>query len=127
MEYGKFQFYKILLVIALGLIVASFVTAGNYVIPLLAAAIAFVAMYFLRRKVKAVISDERIERIAGKAAYMTYSIVAVGFALATIILMALRNDYPAYVPIAYTLAYTTCGMIFLYAVLFKYYDWRAEK
>jgi len=127
MEYGKFQIYKILLVIALGLIVASFVTAGNYVIPLLAVAIAFVAMYLLRRKVKAVISDERIERISGKAAYMTYSILAIGFALASIVLMALRNNYPAYVPVAYTLAYITCGMIFLYAILFKYYDWRAEK
>ena len=127
MDYGKFQFYKILMVIALGMIVASFVTAGNLVIPLIAVVVAFIAMYFLRSKVKAVISDERIEKIAGRASYMTYSISAVGIALASMVLMALRKDYPAYEPVAYSLAYIVCGMIFLYLVLFKYYSWRAEK
>ena len=127
MDYGKFQFYKILMVIALGMIVSSFVTAGNYVIPLLALVVAFIAMYFLRSKVKAVISDERIEKIAGRAAYMTYSISAVGIALSSMVLMALRNDYPAYVPVTYALAYIACGMILLYVILFKYYNSRAEK
>ena len=122
MKYKKFQFYKMIIAFVLAAIIAGFSAAGNYIVPIVALGIAVLLMYVMKTKVKEVISDERIEKIAGKASYLTYTIATIGCALAGMVLLALRKKYPEYMPVSYTLTYVACGMILLYLIFYKYYN-----
>lgn len=121
-EQKKFKVYKMVIAMVLGAVVGGFVSAGNYFIPLVAVVAAFILMYSLKTRVKGVLTDERVEKISGKAAYATYMATAILATLGGIVLMALKDKYPAYLPVAYTLAFLSCGMIYLYAIIFRYYN-----
>ena len=121
MKYKKFKIYRTIVAATLGAIVGVFTVSGNYVVPIVAIIVAFFLMYFLKTRVKEVITDERIEKISGKASYMTCMIIAVGMAFGGIVLMAFKEKYPVYLPVAYTLSYLACGMILLYSIFFRYY------
>ncbi len=105
-------------------IVSSFVTAGNFVIPLAAFLIAILLMFFLKKNVDATLTDERIEIVAGKASRAVFTISVILIALAGMVLIALRETYPQYLITGYVLAYLGCGILFLYVILFKYYYYK---
>lgn len=120
----RYTFYKLLIVMLLAAIVGSFVTAGNFIIPLIAFLAAVVLMFLLKRNVEGVLTDERINNIAGKASRIVLTISVLIMALAGMILIALRELYPQYLIAGYVLSYLGCGMLFLYSILFKYYEKR---
>ncbi len=122
MKYKKYKLYKLLIVLLLAGTVSAFVTAGNFIIPLIAFLIAVVLMFVLNRSVNEVLTDERINKIAGKAAKITMTVSVLIMALAGLVLIALRETYPQYLITGYVLAYLGCGMLFLYTILFKYYS-----
>lgn len=119
--YRAFRVYKIVIAMLLGMIVGAFIVSENYVIPLIALLAGSGLMYFLRKRVDAVLSDERIEKIAGKASRAVYSVAVFGMALASIILMALKRKNPSYELLAYVFSYLACGMMFAYVIIFRYF------
>ncbi|MGY4884921.1 MAG: DUF2178 domain-containing protein [Nanobdellota archaeon] len=123
-KYKKYRIYKLLIVMLLAGIVSSFVTAGNFVIPLAAFLIAILLMFFLKKNVDATLTDERIEIVAGKASRAVFTISVILIALAGMVLIALRETYPQYLITGYVLAYLGCGILFLYVILFKYYYYK---
>jgi uncharacterized membrane protein len=126
MDSKTFSVYKIVIAAVLGILIGSTVVIGNFIIPIIAVAIAWIIMYALKKKVKGVLSDERIEKVAGKASYMTYMIMTMAMTLTGVVLMALRTKWPYFEPVAYTLVYLACGMMLLYSLLFKIYYSRGE-
>ncbi len=122
MDTKKFRIYKMIIAAALGAIVGGFVSAGNYIIPLIAVAAAFLLMYTLKKRVDGVLTDERIEKISGRAAYFTYMATVILATLSGITLMALKDKNPVYQPLAFTSTFLACGMIYLYGIMFRYYN-----
>lgn len=123
-KYKKFRFYKIIIVILLTSIMGSFVALGNFIIPLIVFFLAFVLMFLLQKSVEETINDERTYLIAGKASRIALTISTVLMAVAGIILVSLRNANPQYQLIGNILIYSECGMMLLYAFLFKYFSKR---
>ena len=121
-KYNQYRFYKLIIVMLLAGTVSAFVTAGNFVVPLLALLIAVLLMFILKKNVDAKLTDERIESIAGKSSRIAFVVSVLLMALAGIVLFALRETYPQYLITGYVLAYFGCGMLFLYTILFKYYS-----
>ena len=122
MKYHKFMVYRLLIVIALALVVSSFVGAGNFVFPLIAIILAMLAMFFLRKRVDKVLTDERVEYLAGRAARLTFSISAFAMAIVGLVLISLKDSHPQYYLLGLSLAYLSAGMLFLYSILFKIFS-----
>jgi uncharacterized membrane protein len=122
MKSKQYKFYKLLIVIMLAVIVGGFVTNGNFIIPLIVLLVAVILMFFLKRNVNEIMNDERIEQITGKASRLTFTIATFLMAISGLILIALRDKYPETYIIGNMFAYLTCGLLFLYAIIFKYYS-----
>ena len=122
MKIKQYQFYKLVMVMILAAIVGGFVVNGNFIVPLIVLLIAVVLMFILKRNVNGVLSDERLENIAGKASRITFTIATVLMAISGLILIALRDKYPEYYILGNVFAYLTCGLLFLYVAIFKYYS-----
>ncbi|MFH0831627.1 MAG: DUF2178 domain-containing protein [archaeon] len=121
-EYRKFRIYSAIIAMILAVVTGAFVVLGNYIVPLAVFAIASGLMYFLKTRVNEVLYDERIEKISGKTSRAVYTILVIGMALASIVLMAEKAKNPAYELLAFTLSCTACGAMLLYILLFKYFS-----
>jgi uncharacterized membrane protein len=122
MNYKKYKIYKIIIVILLTGIVSGFVTAGNFIIPLAVFLLAIIIMYLMNKNVDAKLTDERINAVAGKASRIVLSASALIMAAAGIVLIALREKNPQYLIIGNLLIFIECGMMLVYAILFKHYS-----
>lgn len=120
-KYNQYRLYKILIVILLTIIASSFVALGNFIIPLIVFAAAFILMFILQKNVDEKLVDERINLAAGKASRMALTISVILMSVAGIILVSLRNTYPQYQLTGNILLFSECGMMLVYAILFKYY------
>ena len=106
----------------LGFITAISITQGNYIIPLVVMALltALIATLKMKVKEKTVLTDERIDKIAGKAARITYVITTYILAIATVIFAALSKETPEFFNYA-LITSVTCGIMFVTYVLAVYY------
>lgn len=108
--------------IVIAAVVAIFVNAGNYIMPIVVVFTGMLFLYLAKRQVKEVLADERDYDAAGKAsrtAILVYSFI--GF-LAMMILLSLREQNPYFEAVAITLAYSICFLMILYSLIFKYYS-----
>lgn len=121
-KYKQYRIYKLLIVILLAAIVSSFVTEGNLLIPLGAFLLAVILVFVLKKNVDQKLTDERLENIAGRASRIVFTISVLVMALAGMVLIALRENYPQYLVVGYVLSYFGCIMLFLYVLFFKYYS-----
>lgn len=126
MHAKKYRAIKLGIVIVLASTIGSFVQAGNFIVPLIAFALAAIAILLLSRNVSEIRNDERVEKIGGQAARYTLSILIVGAAIASIVLSALARDVAAY----RILAYVTSGVVWFslisYAGFFHLFNQRGE-
>ncbi len=121
-EYKKYKIYQLVIAIVLTAVMGTFVALGNFIIPLIVFAIAFGLMFLLSKNVRETLTDERLDRIAGKSAKIVLTVSVVLMAVAGIILISLRNVYSPGLVIGNILIYTECGMMLLYSILFKCYS-----
>jgi len=122
------QFKKIKALIAF-FVLATVVMAIIYNLIVLALAGAFIGVLFLflvRKKTKAVLTDERLQNISGRAARLTYIIltsVIAFFSLSFIIIS--RKAVPEqanYDQLGIILSYTTLFSLALYSLSYKYFS-----
>ncbi len=106
----------------LGMVVAVSIVKDNFVVPIIALAVGALVLLLMRRRVTEVVYDERDWALAGKSAAYAIQIYSISAVVLMLIFYAYRGRNPAYEPIALTLAYSTAGLMFLYASLFKYYN-----
>ncbi|MEI6835426.1 MAG: DUF2178 domain-containing protein [Candidatus Falkowbacteria bacterium] len=122
MTLKNYQKIKLVFVFFLALIFSQTIYYKNYLIPIALMIVSSLILMWLRRRVKGVVADERDYATGGKSALLTIQVYAWIASISMFILYALRDANPSYEPIAMTLAFSTCILMLLYAVIFRYFD-----
>ena len=122
MTNNQFKQAKIITTIAVALIVSQSIILENFMIPAAAVVVAGLVLFYLRRRVVDVIADERDYLTGGRAALLAIQIYSWLAVLVMFVAYANRDINPAYEPIAMTLAFSTCILMLLYALIFRYHD-----
>lgn len=118
----QYQTIKLATVIVLAVAISQSVFYGNYLMPIALLIAASLALMLLRRKVKEVMADERDYATGGRAALLAIQIYSWAAVAGMFVLYALRDTNPAYEAVGLTLAYSTCALMLLYGVIFRYYN-----
>ena len=122
MTLKRYQAIKLGMVVAIAIIVSRSVVFENYLIPIATVVAASLILLYLRRSVAEVVADERDHLVGGKAALLTIQIYAWAAVIAMLILYASRDLNPTYEPLAMLLAFSTCILMLLYSLIFRYYE-----
>ncbi len=121
MSLKQFKIVKLITVVILALIVSFSVSLGNYVIPVMALALAAIILYVLRKRVKEVVADERDYQVGGKAAAMAVQLFSWIVVVVALVLYAKRGANSVFEPLSLTLSFSACFLLLLYSFLFRYY------
>lgn len=121
MTLKQYRWIKLAFVVILAAVFSQSIVLKNYLIPIGSLIISSLVLMLLRRRVKEVVVDERDYVIGGKSALLAVQIYSWVAVICMIVLYALRDVNPAYEPIGLTLAFSTCFLMFLYGVIFRYY------
>ncbi|MFA6322711.1 MAG: DUF2178 domain-containing protein [Candidatus Buchananbacteria bacterium] len=122
MTLKQYQGLKIAITIILAIIFSQAFVLESFVIPMVAATIAFLILILARKKVKGVVADERDYAIGGKAALLAMQVYAWLAVMAMFFFFIKKDINPAYEAIAMTLAYSTCLLMIAYGLIFRYYE-----
>jgi len=119
MSLKHYTLLRLTVAAALAMFIAMSTAANEYLLPIVAVAAAFVLLFFLRRHVREIMADERDIAIGGTAARWAIHLFSLTAVLLMFTLLALQERNDAFAAIAYTLAYSTCGLMLLYSIIFK--------
>jgi uncharacterized membrane protein len=109
--------------VALAVVVAWSIVAGNFIVPLVAVVLAAVLSHVLRKATKEVTADERTSVVYEKASGATVKLSVPAVGLVAVILLALKERLSAdMVSVAYALAYTACGLLLVHWAFYSYYS-----
>lgn len=122
MTIKKYQRIKLIMVVLLAIVYSQMFAYQNYIIPIILMIVSSLVLMYLRRRVTGVLADERDYATGGRASLLAIQIYAWIAAISMFILYAYRDLNPAYEPIATTLAFSTCILLLLYSVIFRYYN-----
>lgn len=122
MSIKKYRLIKMAIVVASAMVYSQMFVYKNYIIPIALMVVSALVLMYLRRKVTGVLADERDYATGGKAALLAVQIYSWIAAISMFVLYAFRDINPAYEPIAMTLAFSTCILLLLYSVIFRYYN-----
>ncbi|MDD2483058.1 MAG: DUF2178 domain-containing protein [Candidatus Shapirobacteria bacterium] len=120
MTLKKYQQIKLAIVVVIAIIFSQSIIFQNYLIPIATLVVSSLVLILLRRRVKEVIADERDYALAGKSASWAIQIYSWISVVAMFILYAFKDLNPSYEPIAMTLAYSTCLLMLVYSLIFKF-------
>jgi len=122
LTFKQYNTIRLIVVMILAMIIGNMIVLKNFFIPIILLVISSLLLIYLRKNVKGVIADERDYAMGGKAAFLAmqvYSWVAVA---GMFLFWAFSDINPFYKPIAMTLAFSTCILMLLYSVIFRYYN-----
>ena len=118
----QYQRIKLGLVFILALIFSQSLVFKNFFIPVVVLIISSLLLMYLRKQVKGIIADERDYATAGRAAILAIQIYSWIVVVSMFILYALSDLNPYYYSVAMTLAFSTCILMLLYSLIFKFYN-----
>lgn len=122
MTLKTYKTIQIIVAVILGITFSRAIAANNMTVPIIATMASILVLLLLRRRVKEMIADERDWSVGGKAAFLSLQIYPWVAVVGMIVLFINRDLNPSYEPIAFTLAFSTCFLMILYSVIFKYHD-----
>jgi len=125
MSYKTFRIWQRVLMAIIAVIIAVSVVTSNAIIPILLPAVilGMLILIILRRRVKEVITDERVYDIAEKASRLTLQIVGITMAVVGAALLAIgRGGSSMLAEIGFTLEYATSGLLVIYYIAYIYYN-----
>ena len=109
--------------VVLAIVVGWSIVAQNFIVPIIAIALAIGLSYFLRRRTKEVTRDERTSLLYEKAAGATIRTCVPVAGVGAVIIIALQDHLPVdMVSVAYTLAYTACVLLIVHLSFYSYYS-----
>ncbi|MDD4383002.1 MAG: DUF2178 domain-containing protein [Candidatus Shapirobacteria bacterium] len=120
MTLKKYNQIRLAIVIIISIVVGQSIVLENYLMSISTVAIGSLVLLFLRRQVKEVVADERDYALTGKSASWAIQIYSWIAVIAMFILYAFKNLNPSYEPIALTLAYSTCALMLIYSLIYKF-------
>lgn len=122
MTNKQYQKIRLIITVVIAIIFGQSIVLGNYIIPIITLVVASLVLILLRRRVRDIISDERDMALGGKSALLAIQIYSWIAVIAMLVLYASRNINPSYEPIGMTLAYSTCLLMFIYSITFRFYN-----
>jgi len=122
MTSRQYKIIKIIATIFLAIVFGQAIVLENYLIPVILFIITVLVLLKLRGKVKDIIADERDYALGGKSAFLAIQIYSWIAVISMLILYGLRDSNSFFEPIALTLAYSTCILMLLYALIFRFYN-----
>jgi uncharacterized membrane protein len=122
MSYKTFRIIELVIIVLLVILITLAVSDGIAWIPVPAAVITVTALYFLRRRIKEVVNDERTETIGNKAARFTFFAGTLIMAFGGATLGALSNHYPDIQPYANALVFTSGMLMVIYIFASFFYS-----
>lgn len=120
MKLKTYQWVKLGLVMVTAMAMGQAIVLENYGLGIAAVTVVSLVLLLLRRRVKEIIADERDYAIGGKSALLAMQIYSWFAVILMLILYSQRRLNPSYELIAFTLAYSTCFLMLLYSLIFKY-------
>lgn len=122
MNLKQFKVARIIVASFIATTVAIAVTTENILLALAAVLCGMIFMVLARKRTKAVLSDERTEKIAGLAARYTYAILTTFIAILSLFLiMSGQSNGDAFTESVGTiLSFTALLSVALYAMSYKY-------
>lgn len=120
MQAKTFLFIRLLVAALLAMVVSVGITLGSYILPLIALIAAVVFLWATKKKVQAVLEDELDYKVAGDASRYAIIIYATLATILGIYFMARRAENPAYELLGSALCYSTCFLMILQSLLFKF-------
>ncbi|MDD4938052.1 MAG: DUF2178 domain-containing protein [Candidatus Shapirobacteria bacterium] len=120
MTLKKYQQIKLVLVVVIAIIFSQSIIYKNFIIPIATLVVSSLVLIFLRRRVQEVIADERDYASAGKSASWAIQVYSWISVVSMFVLYAFRDLNPSYEPIAMTLAFSTCLLMLIYSLFFKF-------
>ncbi len=122
MTLKQYKKIKLAVTMVLAFIFSQAIILKIFVPPIILLVACSLLLMILRRKVTEIIADERDYATAGRSALLAMQIYSWLAVIAMFILYAFRDVNPAYEPIAITLAFSTCLLMILYSMIFRYYN-----
>ncbi len=123
MNYITFRMLQGIIAFVIGAVVAVSVIFDNWVIPLAVILAGTVTLFFVRRRVKEIITDERTYTISGKASRLTLGIAIIGMALAGVILLAISRDgSDTLFQTGIGLEFGACALMIINSLAYNYYS-----
>ncbi|MFA5029221.1 MAG: DUF2178 domain-containing protein [Patescibacteria group bacterium] len=124
MNYKQFKRIKVLIASFISAMVAIAVVFNNIILALAGVLIGLLFLFLVRRKTKAVLVDERIQNIGGRASRLTYVIltITVAFLSLVFILSGRRMGEANYETLGIILSYITLFSLALYSLSYKYFS-----
>ena len=122
MSLKKYQRIRLIIVFFLAMAVAFSITLKNFILPVILLIVATLIIMGLRRSVKEIIADERDYEVAGHASRWAITVFSSLACITTFVLCALRDLNPSYEIVASTLAYSTCFLMLVYSLIFRFYN-----
>ena len=117
--------YKILRVIIamfVAIVAGISVTMGEIIPAILAIVIGAMISYIYKKNTNETLEDERIVKISEKASRMAVVLFSIAIAIIGLFFITLRNDYPDFIQMGYTLSYSAVALLALYYVFYEYYN-----
>jgi len=120
MTLKKYQKIKLFITVVIAVIFSQAIIYNNYLIPLATLVVASLVLIWLRHQVKEVVADERDYANAGKSASWAIQIYSWIAVVIMFTLYGFKNLNPSYEPVAITLAYSTCALMLIYSLFYKF-------
>ena len=104
------------------IVVGISVTMGEIIPAILAIVIGAMISYIYKKNTNETLEDERIVKISEKASRMAVVLFSIAIAIIGLFFITLRNDYPDFIQMGYTLSYSAVALLALYYVFYEYYN-----
>jgi uncharacterized membrane protein len=122
MTLKTYQKIKLAITMLIAIVFSQAIIFNNFLIPIIVLIVGYLVLMFLRRQLKEVIADERDYALAGKSASWAIQIYSWVAVVSMFVLYGLRDINPSYEPIAMTLAFSTCALMFTYSLIFNFHN-----
>jgi uncharacterized membrane protein len=121
MNIKTYRLWMLLIIVIVAALAGWAVSAGNAYIPGPAVIVGAAVLYFLRKRVRTVVEDERIYRIGDQASRLTIVIALIIMAVtgSTLLALSANGGYELEL-IGTTIGYSVCAILVLYTVLYSY-------
>jgi uncharacterized membrane protein len=123
MSYRRYMLFRLLGILVLAFLAAWATTTGNLLALIPVVIVLAVILFALRKRVKEIVVDERVNAIAYKAtrlAYLAFVILAVITGAVLIILS--KNGSPELFQIGLILDFSVCALLVFYWMAYIYYN-----
>ena len=117
----RYQMIKLIMVVILSIAFSQAFVLKNFFIPIVLSIIVSSLLIYLRKRVTGILNDERDFAIGGKAAMLSIQIYSWIAVISMFAFYALEDINPFYESIAITLAFSTCILMLLYSLIYRYY------